>query len=267
MGLIDDIKSEAKKSGSNKGKFIYFRSGNKLRIRFLQDMEDGFKLRFHDSFVKSVNIPCQELFDRTCKHCDDEDLRHRDQYAWSVWDYDAKEVKILMAPVNNASPIPSLVAMFDNYGTIMDRDYVITKNGQGTTTNYSVVPMDKAKFRNDGAKPLSRTKLLQLLDKAFPDSDGDVSDDDYKDEEEKTTVKKDKGSKKEEAKEPKKVNYKSLSPRELYDLCVEREIDAKVKKPAAYYIEKLEDDDAKHEDGWDDDGTEDEDDDWGEDDE
>ena len=45
MGLIDKIKADAKKSGGNKGKFIYIREGTKLRIRFLQDMDDLELLR------------------------------------------------------------------------------------------------------------------------------------------------------------------------------------------------------------------------------
>ena len=182
MGLVDDIKNQVKKSGTNKSKFLYFKSGTKVRVRFLDDMEDGHKIRFHDSFTAGVNVPCQETFDRECPYCDDDELRTRDQYAWTVWDYDAKEVKILMAPVNQCSPVPALVSMYEAYGTLCDRDYVITKSGQQQSTTFSVVPMDKAKFRNEKAKPLSETKFLQLLDKAgFGERDflfvlGDVID-------------------------------------------------------------------------------------------
>jgi hypothetical protein len=168
MGLLDDIKNQVKKSGSNKSKFIYFKDGVKVRVRFLVDIEDGMKVLFHDSYARGINVPCQELFDKTCPHCEDDELRHRDQYIWPVWDYEAKEVKLLMAAVNNCSPVPTLVAMFDTYGTLTDRDYVITKSGKGQSSSFSVVPMDKAKFRNDKAKPFSESKILSLLDKAYP---------------------------------------------------------------------------------------------------
>ena len=174
MSLVDDIKNQVKKSGTNKSKFLYFKEGAKIRVRFLDDMEEGHKVRFHDSFQLGINVPCQEEFDRECPYCDDDELRTRDQYAWSVWDYDAKEVKVLMAPVNQCSPVPALVSMFEAYGTLKDRDYVITKSGKQQSTTYSVVPMDKAKFRNEKAKPLSDQKFLQTLDKAFP---CDASDD------------------------------------------------------------------------------------------
>ena len=35
MGLLSEIKKDAKKSGQNKGKFIYFRKRQKQRIRLL----------------------------------------------------------------------------------------------------------------------------------------------------------------------------------------------------------------------------------------
>lgn len=226
MGLLDDIKTQVKKSGTNKGKFVYFKPGNKVRVRFLSDMEEGIKVPFHDSFARSVNVPCQEIFGRTCPHCEDEELRHRDQFMWPVWDYEANEVKLLLGAVNNASPIPALVGMYDVYGTMMDRDYVITKNGSGTTSNFSVVPMDKVKFRNEKAKPYSKTKALDLLDKAFPS-------DEAEDEPKKSKGKK-KPAKADEA------NVEDMTPKQLYDLCQDMELDVEPKKPKQYYLDAIE---------------------------
>lgn len=263
MGLVDDIKNQVKKSGTNKGKFLYFKSGTKVRVRFLDDMDNGHKVRFHDSFTAGVNVPCQEIFDRECPYCEDDELRTRDQYAWCVWDYDAKEVKILMAPVNQCSPVPALVSMYEAYGTLCDRDYVITKSGQQQSTTFSVVPMDKAKFRNEKAKPLSESAFLKTLDKAFP---CDEAQDDDEDDEPKRKPAKKAGKKRPEPEEDEwedeeeddeTVDYSELSAKELYKLCKERDIEAKPKQKPKYYIQLLEDDDSKKEDGWDDEGEED----------
>lgn len=262
MGLVDDIKNQVKKSGTNKGKFLYFKAGTKIRVRFLDDMDDGHKVKFHDSFTAGVNVPCQEIFDKECPYCDDDELRTRDQYAWSVWDYDAKEVKVLMAAVNQCSPVPALVSMYEAYGTLCDRDYVITKSGQQQSTTYSVVPMDKAKFRNEKAKALSESAFLKILDKAFP------CDEEDEDEAPKKRAPKKSGKKRPEPEEDEwdddeeeaeAIDYSELSAKELYKLCKERDLDVEPKKAAKYYITKLEDDDSKKEDGWDD---EEEDDDW-----
>lgn len=285
MSLVDRIKSDAKKSGQNKGKFIFFREGQKTRIRFLTDMDDGMEATFHDSFEKSINVPCQDLFGRGCPYCEEEGLRTRSQYIWSVYDYEAKEVKLFMFPVNNCSPVPGLMAMFENYGTITDRDYVISVSGKGTTKTYSVVPMDKVKFRNKKAKPYAEKAILKMLDKAYP---SDNVEDDDEDEEEttprkrsnkasKTSNNKKTSKKKSEPEddyddddydddfededdwgEDDEVDYSEMSVKELYKLCKERNIKVQPKKPAKFYIKQLEEYDQAQDD-WGDEDEEDDD--------
>ena len=275
MGLVDKIKADVKKSGQNKSKFIYFREGVKQRIRFLNDMDDGMEITFHDSYAASINVPCQEHFGRVCPYCDDENLRTRSQYVWSVWNYDTKEVQLFMFPVNNCSPIPALMAMYENYGTIIDRDYVISVSGKQQNKTFSVVPMDKVRFRNEKAKPYSEKTILKMLDKAFPCDAADDEDDDDEDETPKKRPTKSAGVKKENKNELEEenddyededwsndedaVDYSDMSPKELYDLCKEREIKVPPKKPAEFYINQLEEYDKAHKD-WGD--SEDEDEEW-----
>lgn len=271
MGLLNSIKNDAKKSGQNKGKFIYFREGQKVRIRFLQDMDDGMEILWHDSFERGTNVPCQELFGRECEYCDDDSLRTRKQYCWSVYNYETKEVQLFMFPVNNCSPIPSIVAMYETYGTLMDRDYVISVSGKQQNKTFSVVPMDKVRFRNEKAKPFAQKTVLKMIDKAWPaeDSDDDEDDDDTpKRRPKKSTGKPKSKSKREEDEddeddydaeeswdeddEDEEQDYSEMTPPELYKLCRERDIEAQKKKPAKYYIKLLEEYDEAHED-WDED--------------
>lgn len=263
MGLLDSIKNDVKKAGTNKGKFLFFKDGTKLRIRFLSDMEDGLEVPFHDSFAKSINLPCQEVFGRECKYCEMEDVRTRNQYVWSVWDYEAKEVKLLMFAVNNCTPIPSLAAFYETYGTLCDRDYVITRTGKGQSTSYSVVPMDKVKFRNDKAKPFSKAKTLQMIDKAYSDDDAEDEDEDLEEEKpEKKRKSKPSSSKKpknddaddwdEDESEEDENDYEDMTAKELYNLCKERGIDARPRKSEAFYIKLLKEYD-KTKDDWDED--------------
>lgn len=267
MGLIDKIKSDVKKSGQNKGKFIYFREGQKQRVRFLTDMDDGMEVTFHDSFEKGINVPCQEHFGRSCPYCDDDSLRTRSQYIWSVYNYETKEVQLFMFPVNNCSPIPALMAMYETYGTITDRDYVISVSGKQQSKTFSVVPMDKVKFRNEKAKAYSEKTILKMLDKAWPcdavaDDDNDDDDDEPKKRASKSVGKKT-SSKKSEPEEDDDyddepwddedadddvVDYSKMSAKELYDLCKERDIKVAPKKPAKYYINQLEEYDSAQDD-------------------
>ena len=273
MGLVDKIKADVKKSGQNKGKFIYFREGQKQRVRFLVDMDDGMEVVFHDSFEAGINVPCQEQFNRDCPYCEEEDLRTRSQYVWSVYNYETKEVQLFMFPVNNCSPIPALMAMYENYGTITDRDYVISVTGKQQNKTFSVVPMDKVKFRNTNAKPFSEKAILKMIDKAFP---CDESEDDEEEEKPKKRRVKSTGKKSTKKSEPEEEaddydtdswdeeeeesapDYSEMSAKELYKLCKEREIEAAPRKSAKYYINLLEEYD-KAQDDW---GDEEDDEEW-----
>ena len=272
MGLLDKIKNDAKKSGQNKSKFIYFREGQKQRIRFLQDMDEGMEIVFHDSFEQGINVPCQELFGRECKYCGDSDLRTRSQYCWSVWNYETSEVQLFMFAVNNCSPVPALVSMYEAYGTLLDRDYVISVSGKQQNKTFSVVPMDKVKFRNTKAKPYSKKAVLQFIDKAWPsDEEPDEDDEDYtpKKKQSKSTKKTrddydveddyDEDVDVDDEDEDDDNDYESMSAKELFQLCKKRKIDAMPKKSQKYYIKLLEEYDEAQSD-WGDD--EDEDDEW-----
>lgn len=271
MGLLDKIKSDVAKSGSNKGKFIYFREGQKVRVRFLNDMDEGMEVKFHDSFERGVNVPCQEIYGKDCPYCEDEDLRTRSQYIWSVYDYEAKEVKLFMFAVNNCSPIPALMALYETYGTLTDRDYVISVTGKQQNKSFTVVPMDKNKFRNEKAKAYSEKAILKMLAKAFPADESEDDEEDYEEEDEKPTKKSQKASTKKaqdeddwDDEEEATQDYTTMSPKELYNLCKERDIDCVPKKPAKYYINLLKEYDEAQDDWGDDDM--DEDDEWEEDD-
>ena len=272
MGLFDKIKGDIQKSGTNRGKFLYLKEGDKIRVRFLTDMEDGLEVVFHDSYALGVNVPCQEVFGRECKYCEDQDLRTRSQYVWSVYDYEAEEVKLLMAPVNQCSPVPQIAAVYESYGTLTDRDYEIKRQGKGQNTTYTVLPLEKKVFRNKKVKPLSEQSILKIIDKAYPDEETDYTDDE--EEETKTKTKK-KSETKQKGKMSKYMNepeegdeddwgegeeqendYESMKPVDLYKLCKERDISCKPKKSKEYYIDLLteaDEEDSEDEDDWGDD--------------
>jgi hypothetical protein len=234
-------------------------------------MDEGMEVKFHDSFERGINVPCQEIYGKDCPYCEEEDLRTRSQYIWSVYDYEAKEVKLFMFAVNNCSPIPALMALYETYGTLTDRDYVISVTGKQQNKSFTVVPMDKNKFRNEKVKAYSEKAILKMLAKAFPADESEDDEEDYEEEDEKPTKKSQKASTKKaqdeddwDDEEEATQDYTTMSPKELYNLCKERDIDCVPKKPAKYYINLLKEYDEAQDD-WGDDDT-DEDDEWEEDD-
>lgn len=269
MGKISlsKMKSEIKKSGANKGKILYFKEGEKHRVRFLSDFEDGLEVKFHDSYALGVNVPCQEEFGRDCEYCEEEDLRTRSMYFWSVYDYEAEEVKLMMFAVNNCTPVSALASLYESYGTLLDRDYEIKKSGSGQNTQYSVVPLKERKFRNTKVKALSDEAVLKIIDKAYPaDNSEDVEDEEPKRKKQnKTKGNKDKFKNKmnepeddaedwDDEAEEEKEDYESMTAQELYKLCKKSGIECKPRKAKEYYIDLLEelDDEQDDEDDWND---------------
>ena len=213
MGIISSIKSNAAKSGGNKEKILYVKADSKVRVRFLQELDDGYEFTFHDSYAEGINAICQEELGKNCPLCGNEDLRTRSLYAWSVYNYDTKKVEVMLYAVNQCTPVQSLVNMSENYNTIMDRDYVLSKSGKGQSTTYTVIPQDKQKFRNTKASPYTKSAILKILDKAFPlsdefkedndeDDDIDFVEEDFDEEDEKESKSK-KSSKKKASKKKK----------------------------------------------------------------
>lgn len=271
------MKSEIQKSGGSKGKILFIKDGSKKRIRFLCDAEDGMELTFHDSYSEGINALCLEEMGKDCPYCERDELRTRKLYAWSVWDYDSKEVKVLLYAANNCTPIPNIIAMYEAYGTLLDRDFVISRTGSGQNTSYTVIPQDKAKFKNSKAVKMSKKELLKVVAKAFPvnPEDADDDDEDFEDE-----GKKKKSSKKPPKKSGKKrdedydddyeeedeededfdeedeeeEDYEDMSAKELFNLCKKRGLKVEKGKKKSYYIDILEDadDEEDEEDEWED---------------
>ena len=189
--LVESMKERISRSGSKKGNLFYLKKDGKCRVRFLQDMEDGIQVQYHDKFGE-FSHPCLSYYGKKCPSCKNPEAKHVDNYVWSIWNYETKRVELFMFKASKASPIQPLISMYENYGNITDRDYVIQRNGEGFETNYSVVPMDKKKFKGD-EEPYSKKKVLKMLLEAAQlpdDEDVDEDDEEEDDDEEEVTSKK-----------------------------------------------------------------------------
>ena len=193
--IISRIKNSVQSSGGNFGKLVRVAPDKKVRLRFLTEMDQGQEFKFHGNWDKGVDALCREHFGEKCPMCDNEDLTTTMKWGWSVWDVEAKEVKIFLWKASSKSPISQFLSYYENYGTILDRDYVIERKGTKFDTSYTIIPMDKSKFRNEKAKAFSDQGLLKILGKAFPVKD--LEEDEDEDEEEAPKKGKKKNSKEE----------------------------------------------------------------------
>lgn len=188
--LIKQMKESIAKSGTSKKDIIFFPADSVHRIRFLQELDDGEEFLFHSDFNAGINALCTDPEDNEdCEYCRD-GVKLQANFIWSVWDYDSSSVKLLKFKASGVSPVPALIEMYEEFGTIMDRDYKIKKVGKGTGSSFVVTPMDKEKFTNKKAKPYNRKEMEKLLLAAFNTKvEGSDESDDEAEPEEKVTKK------------------------------------------------------------------------------
>ena len=217
--FLDQIKTAVKNSGSSKKDILYFGADTSKRIRFLQELDEGHSYTFHSDFETKIYEPCQDQEDHEdCKLCQ-QGIGTKEVFVWSVYDYDTSSVKLLAIKATGISPVPALIEFFEEYGTIMDRDYKIKKVGKGMGGSYTVTPLDKEKFGVKKAKPYSEKEIWEMFKKAY--SSKDVENDDDDEEEEEEEVKSTKKSKKAKKEKSLKDKYLDLDWDEVRDIALE----------------------------------------------
>lgn len=213
--LIQMMKSQIAKSGSSKKEILYFAKDSVHRVRFLQELDHGYEFEFHNDWDTKIFELCKDPEDHeNCKLCND-GIAIQQNFIWCVWDYDSHSVKLIQFKATGVSPIPALIEMYEEYGTIMDRDYKIKKVGQGQGSSFSVTPLDKERFSNSKAKPLNRMQVKEILEKAWTSNKVDDVDEDDEEEDEIEEVKPTK-KKKKAKKEP--TIHEKLEDLELSDV-------------------------------------------------
>lgn len=177
--LVEMMKERIAKTGKGQKNLFYVKKDGRVRVRFLNDLEEGVVVAFHSKW-KSHNHPCLKYYGKECPNCDNDESYTADNFVFTVWNYETKQKELFIYKANKCTPIPALVTMFETYDTICDRDYVISRQGEGTDTVYTVVPMDRKKFKGD-EEPYTKKEVLKMLLKAFPpeSEDEDDEDEDY----------------------------------------------------------------------------------------
>lgn len=212
MNLIKKMKERIAKSGTSKKEILYFGKDAVKRVRFLQELDQGYSFQFHSNWEPSVYELCQDPEDHEdCKCCKD-GIALQEEFVWSVWSYDDQAVRLLKFKATGISPIPSFIEMYEEFGTIMDRDYKIKKVGQGMGGSFVVTPLDKERFKNSKAKPYTEKQIRELFKEAFkPKDDEDEEVEDDNDEvEEEDVDKSDRKKSKKKAKGKKTLKSKYL---------------------------------------------------------
>lgn len=182
--LLDAIKDDIARQGSSRAYQEILRiknSGEKKRVRFLDSFNDGMGIRMHSEW-NGYNHPCLKYKKQDCPHCDGPT---HTIYVWNAYDYEEGKVVLVTGKSNRASIVPGLVAIEEDLGDITDQDIIITRNGTGTSTTYTLMPTGKIKPFGKKVKPFSKNEIMKIFFEAFNNfGDEDNIDEEDFDEEE-----------------------------------------------------------------------------------
>ena len=177
---LNDLKKSVKKGGGGASGKIGFIPEDPITVRFLSEPETwvGYYEHYNGPNADPRYSPCVK--DSSPGGCDYEPYQGNKpafRYLANAYNVDQSKVQALKMP---KSLVEQLVTFAAKYGTILDRDYELSRSGSGMDTTYSAVPEDKspikiARFRKE------MSDLEQLLEDWADEQDG--ADDDDEDEE------------------------------------------------------------------------------------
>ena len=223
--MLDLLKDRIKKSGQSREGSFYLKADTKKRVRFLTDLEEAIVVTMHDKWGE-VNVPCLKYYGMDCPYCEREDIRTKENFVWSVYSYDDKKVQMFMFKASQNSPVPHLINLYETVGTIMDRDIVVSRVGERLDTQYSIVSMDKKKFKGkDKIKSFTEKQVFEKLKKIFEVDEEDEFEDDEKETKSSKAKKPAKKSKKEPDLDELINSLDDMDADEMEELADEEDID------------------------------------------
>ena len=172
MGSLKTLKQSLAKGGNNAW-IKYIPKNGSMNVRFIQEPEEWINYVEHYDTVLRKSFPCNG--EQSCPGCQG-DARKSSRYLANAVDVDSDRVIPLQMPKDLAN---RLVVRYERNGTLIDRDFELSRSGDGLDTVYDLdaAPADRKKI--DKYQPLD---LMKVLADAFDDVFGNNADEDDEDE-------------------------------------------------------------------------------------
>lgn len=167
LGSIANAKKSVKRKGGD-SRIRTIAAEDSVTARFLQEPEDWHG--FYEHWINDAYVPCTE---GDCDGCD-AGIRKTFRYLANAYIVDDSKVCALKMP---KTVVEQLLARYEKHGTVMDRDYELSRTGSGQTdTVYMVTPEppQKMKLSRFDKDLIDLEEVLEsLLDDEAVDDDED----------------------------------------------------------------------------------------------
>lgn len=158
------IRESLERGNRGESKFLKMEDGESLTIRFMQELDEtgsqyaenrGVAYGYYehidpDDFSKS--FVCTQESEGKCTGCErvtvNRRWRSRGRLVANVLVRGKRgepdKVKVFSTSISSKGLTPALVEYADEYGSLCDRDYKITRRGSGIETTYTLLPREVA---------------------------------------------------------------------------------------------------------------------------
>lgn len=165
MGSLKDLKASLAKGGAGFIKFIP--KNGSMTVRFIEEPEHWVNYLEHYDEVARQSFPCSGEDD--CPGCLSESRKSSRYLANAVNLDDGNRVVPLQLPKDLAN---RLVIRYERNGTLTDRNFELSRSGEGLDTIYDVDAAPQDKMRISRFQPLDLMGVLQAsYDAMFGDND------------------------------------------------------------------------------------------------
>lgn len=162
---IAGLKSSLKKGGGSEY-LSRVPTDGAITVRFITEPTGWIAYFEHYDAVVRKFYPCSD----DCPGCTEGD-RPSQRYLANALDVAETKVIPLVLPKTLAA---SVLKKYEKYGTLLDRDYELTRSGQGFDTEYDVTPESPSRMNIDRFDPLELWDILEgQLDMADQEDEED----------------------------------------------------------------------------------------------
>lgn len=186
---LQDLQAKVKQPAANSGeridRFFTVKDGEQFKIRFRQELtEDGNNFTEEAGTFELTSVHASPLDFKLNAVCtkDDEDSGYQcwaceqvsKDKGWyakqhllinvAVWSSDTSkwEPRVLDQKLTAAHVGNDVIEYYGVYGTLRDREYRISRTGQGQKTNYTLIPMVEVDLTSDEATAIDALPVHDL---------------------------------------------------------------------------------------------------------
>lgn len=175
LGSIKAMKKSLKGGGQSQVRRVP--KEDSLTVRFLENPEDWHG--YYEHWLKDGPIPCSSSDCEGCQSDDEKERKRQFRYLANAYIVDDQKVRPLQMV---KTLVEQLVNFHQKYGTLLDRDYELSRTGSGQNdTKYMAAPdaPSKVKLSRFEDQKFDLSEVLEsMLEGEDPDDDDDDDDDD-----------------------------------------------------------------------------------------